>query len=105
MKNEKRVGLALSGGGYRAAAFHLGTLRKLYQLNILDKVDVLSTISGGSITGAAYLIKQWNYPAFEKQMINTLTTKSVVRYVISSFLFIDHFGSGNHAVSIQDISC
>lgn len=87
MKNEKKVGLALSGGGYRAAAFHLGTMRKLYELDALDKVDVLSTISGGSITGAAYLTKQWDFPAFEAHMIETLKTKSVIRYVLTSFLF------------------
>ena len=32
---QKRVGLALSGGGFRAAAFHLGVFRKLYQLGLL----------------------------------------------------------------------
>jgi NTE family protein len=88
MKNGKRVGLALSGGGYRAAAFHLGTLRKLKELGALDKVDVLSTISGGSITGAAYCIKTWDYDEFERQMITTLTTKSVIRYVLTSFAFL-----------------
>jgi NTE family protein len=50
-----RVGLALSGGGYRAAAFHLGTLTALHELGILDEVAVLSTVSGGSIIGAAWV--------------------------------------------------
>ncbi len=31
----KKIGLALSGGGYRAAAFHLGVFRKLNTLKIL----------------------------------------------------------------------
>jgi len=87
MKDSKKIGLALSGGGYRAAAFHLGTLRKLYELNILDKVDVFSTISGGSITGAAYCTRQWNYPDFEAYMITTLKNKSVVRFILTSFVF------------------
>ena len=26
----KKIGLALSGGGYRAAAYHIGTLRALH---------------------------------------------------------------------------
>lgn len=31
----KKIGLALSGGGYRAAAYHIGTLRALHRLGIL----------------------------------------------------------------------
>ncbi len=49
---EARVGLALSGGGYRAAVFHTGTLHALESLGIT--VDNLSTVSGGSIIGAYY---------------------------------------------------
>jgi NTE family protein len=48
------LGLALSGGGSRAMAFHLGCLRALDQLGVLRKVGVLSTISGGSVIGAYY---------------------------------------------------
>ena len=42
-----KIGLALSGGGYRAAAYHVGTLRALRYLGLLDKVDVISSVSGG----------------------------------------------------------
>lgn len=48
------IGLALSGGGSRAIAFHLGCLRALNDLGILGKVGALSTISGGSVIGAYY---------------------------------------------------
>lgn len=48
-KRGNKIGLALSGGGYRAAAYHIGTLRALHKLGILDKVDVISSVSGGSI--------------------------------------------------------
>jgi NTE family protein len=48
------IGLALSGGGSRAMAFHLGCLRALHDLDLLEKVGVLSTISGGSVIGAYY---------------------------------------------------
>ena len=41
---EKRVGLALSGGGFRAAAFHLGVFRKLHQLGLLWKLDLLTRV-------------------------------------------------------------
>jgi len=46
------VGLALSGGGYRAALFHLGALRRLNELGILQQVTTVSSVSGGSILSA-----------------------------------------------------
>ena len=44
------IGLALSGGGSRAIAFHLGTLRALEDLGLLDDVEVVSGVSGGAVT-------------------------------------------------------
>ncbi len=55
---EKRLGLALSGGGFRAAAFHLGVFKKLQELDLLWKVDLLTCVSGGSIAGA-FLALNW----------------------------------------------
>lgn len=88
MNNQKRFGVALSGGGYRAAAFHLGTLKKLNELHLLEKVDVLSTISGGSITGAAYCLHQGDFDTFLAKMKTILTTKDVIGYVLLSAPFI-----------------
>lgn len=64
----KKIGLALSGGGYRAAAYHIGTLRALHKLGILDKVDVISSVSGGSITAAYYALHKDNFDEFEKSL-------------------------------------
>lgn len=50
---EGGVGLALSGGGYKAAVFHLGSLLRLNELGALPKVKTISSVSGGSITNAA----------------------------------------------------
>ena len=44
-----KLGLALSGGGSRAVAFHLGTLRALEDMQLLDEVEVISGVSGGSV--------------------------------------------------------
>jgi predicted acylesterase/phospholipase RssA len=52
-----RVGLALSGGGFRASFFHLGVLARLAEMDVLRSVDVLSTVSGGSIVGAHYYLE------------------------------------------------
>lgn len=49
-----RVGLALSGGGFRASFYHLGVLARLAELDVLRHVEVLSCVSGGSIVGACY---------------------------------------------------
>jgi NTE family protein len=83
-----RIGLALSGGGYRAAVFHLGTLQKLEELKILSKVDVISTISGGSITGAALCLHEGDYPSFHKVMYDKLKTKSVIREILTSYSLV-----------------
>lgn len=50
----ERLALSLSGGGYRAAAFHLGVLTFLHRIGLLDNVRAISTASGGSIAAAFY---------------------------------------------------
>ena len=47
-----RIGLALSGGGYRAALLHAGVLHALEAKHL--RVTNLSAVSGGSIIGAYY---------------------------------------------------
>lgn len=78
----KRIGLALSGGGFRAAAFHLGTFRKLQELGLLDKIDLFSCVSGGSIAGA-YLCSRWNVPTALDELEAYLRRRSIA---VSSFL-------------------
>lgn len=50
-----RIGLALSGGGIRAAVFHLGVLRRLAFERLLESVSTVSTVSGGSLVTAAII--------------------------------------------------
>jgi NTE family protein len=52
-----RLGLALSGGGFRAALFHIGVLARLAESDLLRYVSVISTVSGGAIIGAFYYLK------------------------------------------------
>jgi predicted acylesterase/phospholipase RssA len=52
-----KVGLALSGGGFRAALFHIGVLARLAELDVLRRVEVLSCVSGGAIIGAHYYLE------------------------------------------------
>jgi len=57
LTSANKLGLALSGGGFRASFFHIGVLARLAELDILKHVQVLSTVSGGSIVGAYYYLK------------------------------------------------
>lgn len=52
-----KVGLALSGGGFRASLFHIGVLARLAECRVLRRVEVLSCVSGGSILGAHYYLR------------------------------------------------
>lgn len=54
-RGARRIGLALSGGGVRAATFHLGVLRRLAAEGALERVSVISTVSGGSLVTAAVM--------------------------------------------------
>lgn len=54
----KRIGLALSGGGFRASLYHLGLVRFLRDAGILAQVSHITSVSGGSIL-AAHLALNW----------------------------------------------
>jgi predicted acylesterase/phospholipase RssA len=51
-----KIGVALSGGGFRASLFHLGVLARLAECGVLRHVEALSCVSGGSIVGACYYL-------------------------------------------------
>ncbi|MFQ5568248.1 MAG: patatin-like phospholipase family protein [Rhodothermales bacterium] len=62
------VGLALSGGGSRAIAFHLGCLRALHARGVLDKVGVVSAVSGGAVLAAMYAYSDDDFDAFDARV-------------------------------------
>ncbi len=53
------MGLALSGGGFRATLYHLGVLRFLRDAEVLDRISHITSVSGGSII-AAHLVLNWD---------------------------------------------
>lgn len=63
-RERKGLALCLSGGGFRAALFHLGALRRLNELGILSALDTITAVSGGSILAAhlAAAIRPWPAP-------------------------------------------
>ncbi len=72
MTENKPIGLCLSGGGSRAIAFHLGCLRSLNKLGLLDKVGVISAVSGGSIIGAMYAFSKEPFSEFDARVVELL---------------------------------
>ena len=75
--DETFVILAFSGGGTRAAALSYGVLRELSKTPIrngtatlLDEVDAISSVSGGSFTAAAYVLNgHMPLDAFERDFL------------------------------------
>jgi NTE family protein len=57
MMSHKEIICALSGGGFRATFFHAGVLRTLVRLGLKDRIKVVSSVSGGSITNALFGIR------------------------------------------------
>lgn len=60
----EETGLALSGGGFRATLFHIGSLWRLNEMGWLPKINRYSSVSGGTIT-AAQLGLQWSRLEFD----------------------------------------
>ncbi len=84
-----KVGLALSGGGFRASLFHLGVLARLAECDALRCVEVLSTVSGGSIVGAHYYLAL-------RHRLRTMTDRELDREAYLSMVreVMDQFCAG-----------
>ena len=64
------ISLSLSGGGGRAAGFHLGTLAYLDRVKLLKDVSILSSVSGGSHVAAKYALTLKTAPVDERSTIH-----------------------------------
>lgn len=74
------MALCLSGGGYRAMIFHLGTLWRLNQLGLVRKLSRISSVSGGSIT-AGVLGLAWKNLSFDNDDVATNFEELVIKPV------------------------
>lgn len=75
------LAISMSGGGYRAAAFHLGTLRFLDRVDLLNGVVGMSTVSGGTICGMAWVVSQLDgkpFPQFFQEFSGYLRATNVI---------------------------
>ena len=68
----RNVGLALSGGGSRAIAFHLGCFRALHDLGLLGRLQVISSVSGGSVISGMYAYSSESFSDFDDRVIELL---------------------------------
>jgi NTE family protein len=75
------VALCLSGGGYRAMVFHLGTLLRLNELGWLKKLNRVSSVSGGSITAGVLGLK-WKKLVFDANGQSSNLLDEVIRPVM-----------------------
>ena len=60
---KKKVGVCLSGGGIRSAAFSLGALQALRKAGKLDQAEYLAAVSGGGYLAAGWALSQTEPPS------------------------------------------
>jgi predicted acylesterase/phospholipase RssA len=85
--DEIRLGVALSGGGFRATVYGLGALLYLVDSGLNKQVTSISSVSGGSITNG-YVAQSCNFQTvttkeFEK-IISDICTKIVNQGLITN---------------------
>lgn len=76
--DETLISLSFSGGGMRASAFSYGVLEDLHNTyfpnsdnKLTDAVDIVTGVSGGSVTAAYYVWKgDETFPQFRKAFLN-----------------------------------
>lgn len=81
-----RIALALSGGGTRAAVFHLGVLARLAREGLLERVTKLSTVSGGSLaTALIFSHSDQSWPASTEYLEKTLPALETLLTTVDLF--------------------
>lgn len=85
-----KVGLALSGGGFRASLYHLGVLARLAESDLLRHVQVISGVSGGSMAAAAYYLRL-------RQLLQANPAPQRSDYITLVEQLIDDFRQGTNA--------
>ena len=99
------VGVALSGGGSRAAVFGGEVLSRLHELGVMGHVDYVSGISSGSLAGAYYCVSHdpeeaqpgdlvWRRDLVEDLMRRGVWLDYFTRYVVNPLNLIRYYGTG-----------
>ncbi len=103
-----KIGITLSGGGVRAAVFHLGVLSRLADEHLLEKVKMISTVSGGTLlTGLLYQANNNSWPTSDQlktkcfpYIKNCLTNKNLqLNVILRTLLFpFPYIGMGRASI-------
>lgn len=74
-KQDLKIGIALSGGGVRAAAFHAGILKWLAERGELENIFYISSVSGGSLfVGLVFHNNNYIWPSSKQYLSKVLPT-------------------------------
>ncbi|TIV90811.1 MAG: patatin-like phospholipase family protein, partial [Mesorhizobium sp.] len=82
------LGLCLSGGGYRAMLFHAGALCRLNEAGLLQEIDMVSSVSGGSIA-AGLLAVIWPRLTFATGVAGNFRELYLEKILAFSQVFLD----------------
>nr|WP_157179807.1 patatin-like phospholipase family protein [Rhizobium leguminosarum] len=82
------LGLCLSGGGYRAMLFHAGSLARLNDAGLLSCIDMISSVSGGSMA-SGLLAYVWQKLKFEDGVATNFREEYLSRILSFSQIFAD----------------
>ena len=104
--------LAFSGGGTRAAAFSYGVLKELRDTQVviegrsrrlLDEVNYISSVSGGSFTAAYYgLYGEKIFDDFEKVFLRHNVEKKLIRGVLNPLRWLTRRSRTEMAISYYE---
>lgn len=102
-----KIAIAFSGGGVRATVFHLGVLARLARQDLLSKVQIVSSVSGGSLAAGLVFASTGNrWPSSAEYLREVvpnihrlLTTRNLQwMYAFKSLMFPWRLASGRAAV-------
>jgi len=78
------VGLALSGGGSRSANFSAACMFQLQRVGLLQKVDYISSVSGGSLAAAYYCLNDadWNPKTAQEKLTHSFASDIITQLLL-----------------------
>ena len=89
------VGLAISGGGSRSANFGAACMFQLQRVGLLQRVDYISAVSGGSLPAAYYCLNDagWNPGDVQRKFTHSFATdllrESLMPWNFAAFVLSD----------------
>ncbi|MES2275957.1 MAG: patatin-like phospholipase family protein [Bacteroidota bacterium] len=97
IKPFENIGIAFSGGGFRAAAFALGTLSYLNHIGLDEHISFSSSASGGSITNllyTAYRHEGKSFDEFYQKLLRELAGSALLERALENLNNTALWGAG-----------